>query len=32
MDASQEVELVAQASLLMESGEGNFVSSFDFKL
>jgi hypothetical protein len=28
MDASQEVELVAQASSLMERGEGNLVSSF----
>jgi hypothetical protein len=30
MDASQEVELVAQASSLMESGEGNLVRSIEF--
>jgi hypothetical protein len=31
MDDSQEVELVAQASSLMESGEGNLVRSFEFE-
>jgi hypothetical protein len=31
MDASQELELVAQASSLIESGEDNLVSSFEFK-
>jgi hypothetical protein len=31
MDALQEVELVAQVSSLMETGEGNLVSSFEFK-
>jgi hypothetical protein len=30
MDASQEVDLVAQASSLMESGEGNLVNLFEF--
>jgi hypothetical protein len=32
MDASQEVELVAQASSLMETREGNLVSSFEFEV
>jgi hypothetical protein len=31
MDALQEVELVSPASSLMESGEGNLVSSFEFE-
>jgi hypothetical protein len=31
MDASQEVELVAQVSSLMENGEGNLVNSFEFE-
>jgi hypothetical protein len=31
MDASQAVELVAQTSSLMESGEGNLVSSSEFQ-
>jgi hypothetical protein len=31
MDGSQELELVVQASSLMESREGNLVSTFEFE-